>query len=157
MPMTAMILTPIQMILFTFFPLLDKYISSLYTMRGFQQRRRLRNLFFSRPVFAVFLCLVVLLTFSVFKVYKKSRHAILRNRVVEEEIEELKRRKVELEANISRLDSEEGIEEELRQRLQIKKPGEEYVVILENKSDERGKSAREEKKFFEKLWDFLKF
>ena len=52
--------------------------------------------------------------------------------LVLEEINELSARKDKLEANINRLNTEAGIEEELRRKFQIKKPGEEFIVIIED-------------------------
>ncbi|MFC1625320.1 hypothetical protein ACFL1O_00345 [Patescibacteria group bacterium] len=129
-------------------------------MREFQERRILRNIFFSRPVFVLFLCLVVLLAYSVFGVYKKSKYANFKNEIVEKEVSELKQRLEFIDANIGRLSTEAGMEEELRKKFQIKKPGEDYVVILAPTPEGVGVPTSSEtsvgKNLFEKFLNFFR-
>ena len=100
-------------------------------MKEFQQRNKFKKIFLSRPVFALFLCVAVLLTISTFKMYKKANDAVQRNEIIENELLNLEKRRKELEANVNRLRTRSGIEEELRKRFQVKKPGEEYIILLE--------------------------
>jgi len=126
-------------------------------MREFRERSYFRKIFFSRPVFLLLLCAVVFIGLSVFEAYKKSRVAILKNEEVTREMEELLRKKEGLESNINRLKVPEGIEKELREKFQLKKPGEEFVVIVDEKSLEMDvPSAGQGGSLLEKTWNFIK-
>lgn len=127
-------------------------------MREFQERRKLRRFFFSRPAFAVFSVAAIFLAFSVFKVYKKSSQAVLKNTAVLKDIADTNKRKGELEANLQKLKTEQGVEEELRKKFQIKKPGEEFFVVIEKEppADNANYSGSQGKVILEKVLNFLK-
>jgi cell division protein FtsB len=126
-------------------------------MKEFQQRRYFRRIFFSRVVFVLFLCLAVLLGISLLGVYKKSRHADLRNKIIEEEVSNLVQRKQALDASLKQLENPLGVEEELRKRFQIKRPGEEYVVILDRAVElPEDLSQKDKWAFFEKILEFFR-
>ncbi|MFH1978880.1 MAG: hypothetical protein ABII97_00625 [Patescibacteria group bacterium] len=125
-------------------------------MKEFQERRLFRNLFFSRIVFALFLCGAIFLALAVYEVYKKGKHAVLRNEVAEKEVSELENRKNQLQANLDGLRTEFGVEKELRERFQIKKPGEDYVIILKDQDAEQEPPQKEENGFFKKIINWFK-
>lgn len=127
-------------------------------MKEFQQRRFFRKIFLSRPVFVLFLAIFAIFALSVFRMYEKSRYASLRNEAAENSLDELKNRSDNLRAAVGMLDTEEGIEKELRDKFQIKKPGEEYVVILENNQvvPEGEEQPKEDFGFFKRFVDFFK-
>ncbi|OIO48477.1 MAG: hypothetical protein COT67_02605 [Candidatus Tagabacteria bacterium CG09_land_8_20_14_0_10_41_14] len=124
-------------------------------MRQFEQKRKFKKLFFSRPVFVLFLGLLVLVGFSVFDMYKKSREAVLRNRIIESELEDVKQRRISLEAGIADLETDFGVEETLRSKFQVKKPGESYVVILDSRSSRAESENKNTGGFFKKLIEFF--
>ncbi|MCF7835809.1 MAG: septum formation initiator family protein [Candidatus Marinimicrobia bacterium] len=127
-------------------------------MKEFEQRQLFRKIFFSRPIFILFLCLVGFLSISVFDIYKKSRKAILKIELVEKELHDLESRKDTLEANINRLGTDIGIEAELRKKFQIKKPGEKFVVFVDEEKEEEIKVEETTKPtFFKKILDLIKF
>lgn len=128
-------------------------------MKEFQEQRKMRNFIFSRPVFIIFLLLTVSLSFSIFKVYKKSLQASLKNDAIETEIQNLETRKKALEENLNRLQTPEGAEEELRQKFQIKKPEEEFIVIIEEepKQAEQVPGTETKKGLLQKIRDFFSF
>lgn len=126
-------------------------------MREFRERSYLRKIFFSRVVFLLFVCATVLIGSSVFEAYKKSRVAVLKNEEVERDVEELIEKKEGLESNIKRLKAPAGIEAELREKFQVKKPGEEFVVIVEEKTPGLETQGGGEKEgFLEKTLNFIK-
>ncbi|MDO8555241.1 MAG: hypothetical protein Q7R75_01605 [bacterium] len=127
-------------------------------MREFQEMRKLRRIFFSRPAFMVFCFIAILLVFSVFKVYKKSSQAVLKNAAVLKEIADINKRKSELEANLQKLKTEQGMEEELRKKFQIKRQGEEFFVIIEKEppADNANNNNSQGKVILEKVLNFFK-
>jgi len=128
-------------------------------MKEIRQRNLLRNIFLSRMAFVLFLSAIILLASSVYRIYEKSWQAELKNRIVEEELLETKERRQKLQARINLLEAEGGIESELRKKLQVKKPGEEYVVVLAPTPERIGVSTSPEasvgKSLFQKFIDFF--
>ncbi len=61
-----------------------------------------------------------------------------------------------LEKNISRLDTDIGVEEELRIRHNMGREGERMVIIMENEGGLRSERIEEEKGWFGRSWDKLK-
>lgn len=127
-------------------------------MREFQERRKLRKFFFSRLAFAVFCIAAIFLVFSVFKVYKKSSQAVSKNAIVEKEIVDVNKRKSELEANLQKLKTEQGVEKELRKKFQIKKEGEKFFVIIEKEppADNNNNGNNKTNVILEKFLNFFK-
>lgn len=86
---------------------------------------------FSAPSIIVLALLVVLLARGTFNVYQKWGVASEVSGSAAEEVLRLRARKAELEAQIQKLQSEEGVEAELREQFQVGKPGEEVITIVD--------------------------
>jgi len=106
-------------------------------MREFQQRRIWRRLMYSK--LSIFLLFIVFLffVFSIIGVYSKSREAIRKNDEVSTEFNELKAKKEYFEAEVRRLNTNAGVEEELRNKFQIAKPGEKVLVIVDDSKNNK--------------------
>ncbi len=130
-------------------------------MRGMRQRNQFRKIFFSRPVFILFFVVAVMLVMPAFNAYKKSKHAVLRNNILKDEVSEMQKRKNELEANISQLRTDLGVEKEIRKKFPVKKPGEEFIVIINTENGEEVaqeylQKQEEADSFFQKLLNLFK-
>lgn len=126
-------------------------------MKEFQDKKRIRKIIFSRFSLAILLVILIILSVSTVKVYLKSRKASLKNDQTIAQIEELEKKKKELEDRIAKLQTEGGLEEEIREKFNVQKPGEEVLNIVD-KSPENDKINNEEsqKGFFSKIWDWIK-
>lgn len=104
-------------------------------MREFQQRRILRSWLYSK--LSIFLLIVVLIffIFSIIGIYRKSREATRKNGEVSKELNELKAKKDYIEEEVERLKTNAGVEEELRDKFQIAKPGERVIIIVDDPKD----------------------
>ena len=131
-------------------------------MREFQERRKLRKIIFSRFAFALLAIILVFLAYSTVKIYLRSRQAKDVNEMVKKEVEDLKNRKSELEATVKRLETEAGIEEEIRSKFPVQKQGENTVMIVE---EEKKENLPEQSpsgfflnlpRFFRGIWQFVK-
>jgi cell division protein FtsB len=124
-------------------------------MREFQEKRRIRRIFYSKFLIIALILLIGLISLSVIKIYKKYKESRIMAEKTEQELKELEAKKAELESSIAKLQTESGQEKEMRGTLNVKKPGEETVVILE-KNEENGKIGSEEQGFFSKIWQAIK-
>lgn len=101
-------------------------------MFDFYEKRRIKSLLFSKVSIFILVILTTLLALSVYERYQMEREVAERRYEREAEHQELARRATELEEKIAYLESEKGIEEELRDRYGVVKEGEQAVVILDD-------------------------
>ena len=95
------------------------------------------------------------MSMSVIKIYKKYRESKMLAEKTEQELKELETKKAELESSTAKLQTESGTEKEIRSTFNVKKPGEEAIVIVE-KNEENGKIDSEEQGFFSRIWQAIK-
>lgn len=92
-------------------------------MREFQEKRKLRGFFYSKKMAVLLVLILVFLSYSTIKLYFKNRNAILKRNETGNELADLEQRKTELEKDVNRLQSESGLEEEIRNKFNVQKPG----------------------------------
>lgn len=91
-----------------------------------------RRLFYSK--FSILLLFIVFISivFSTVGVYRKSREAAQKNDEVKSKLDKLRAKKDYFDSEVARLKTNAGIEEELRDKFQIAKPGEEVLIIVDD-------------------------
>jgi cell division protein FtsB len=126
-------------------------------MREFQEKRKIRKFLYSKKMVILLLLITALLFFSTIKVYLKSKNALSKNEEAKKELTELEKGKAGLEKDVNRFQSESGMEEEIRKNLNVQKPGEKILVIVD-KNAENGKieAGNELNDFFSKIWGWVK-
>mgnify|MGYP001603158930 CR=1 FL=1 len=124
-------------------------------MREFQEKNRIRRILYSKFFIIVLILLVGFMSMSFIKIYKKYRESKMLAEKTEQELKELETKKAELESSTAKLQTESGTEKEIRSTFNVKKPGEETIVIVE-KNEENGKMGLEEKGFFSRIWQAIK-
>lgn len=95
------------------------------------EKRKLRRAIYSPLSVLVLFGLVLYLSSRVWEVYQA--HSETEERLAEKQAEfgELTGRQAMLESEIARLDTERGLEEEIRAKYEVAKPGEEVLVIVD--------------------------
>jgi cell division protein FtsB len=101
----------------------------------FEQRKRFKRIVFSKAMGAVLLILLVFLGKITWNIYRKERDS--RERVVqlEKEAADLRNRKDDLAADLERLKSDRGLEEEIRTKFPVAKEGERVIQIVEPRGE----------------------
>lgn len=109
------------------------------------------------PRLAVFvLALVALyLASGVWEVYRKALLAREQRNRAEQEVLELRLRETELRFKIEALNTERGLEEELRRRFDVAKEGERVVVIVDPDDDRDGEKVGDVS-WWQKVVEFFK-
>ena len=100
-------------------------------MATFQQRKDPLRLMWRRFAAVVLLCVLAIAVRGVWGVYQKEKDSERLRTEANASLIDLQKRQVELQANISNLKSEQGIEAELRERYDLARAGEGVVVIVE--------------------------
>ena len=127
-------------------------------MEFFQERRRWERLFRSRPVLFILGSLFLLLVIKTLFLYIELRGIRMSIKKAESEMTALEGRKAEFEEKIAGAQKGEGIEKEARSRFNVKKPGEETIIIVDDSSSpEDSKKALEKNGFFEWLKSIFGF
>ena len=123
------------------------------------KRKNKKN--YSFPFFTIisgFLILLVVgfLIFTNINVALKRAELTERAEELRREIQILEQKNQELQAKIIQTDKQDFLEKKAREELGLKRPGEEVVVILPAKQDIE-KPTKEEKTFWQKIWEKLGF
>ena len=92
-------------------------------------KHRIRRFVYGKLALFVLLTLLVFSVHAGWSMYEKGKEANARRIAAEEELARLHDRESELTAEITRLKSPRGVEEELRERYMVVKEGEHVMVI----------------------------
>ncbi len=103
-------------------------------MIDFQQKKQIKNIIYSKVFFLFLLILVIFLGRSTYDIYIKSKFSYDNYIKVKRDYDSLIARRAMLESEIDRLKTENGVEEEIRSKFNVAKPGETVVTIINNTS-----------------------
>lgn len=122
-----------------------------------KKKKSFQAIFF--PVlFGLFaLALVIFLIVSSFRINRRRKELISQIQALEKEIQILGEKNRELKAGVDETLTESYLEKEARERLGLKKPGEEVVAIKKITPEEESKETEKEKNLWEKILEKLKF
>ena len=115
----------------------------------------LRTIFFSSIILLLVLFFLGFLIVSNWKINQRRAELISQITTLEKEIEELEKKNQELKAGASQFSDESYLEEMAREKLGLKKPGEEVVVVLP--PEEKEEPVKEEKSLWQKILEKLGF
>lgn len=126
-------------------------------MNEFQEKRRIRKILFSWPTIILFSVVAIFFLAETIGIYIKKNEAVTLDERMEAELLDLRQRKDELEKKIYDLQTEAGIEKEVRNKFNVQKEGEKVLVIVD-KPDENDKNNLdgEGNGFFSKIWNWIK-
>ena len=108
----------------------------------FQEKKKFHQIVYSRPTLVLLAVLLVVALNSTWKMYEKASLAREQKNRLENELESLKARELDLQAKIANLKTERGLEEEIRGRFSVAKNGESVVVVVDPSSE--GTSTQDE-------------
>lgn len=116
-------------------------------MLEFQEKKRLRNILYSKITLVALFVVLIFIARAVFSVYYKQKASEENLSKAKEEVAELKKREKMLNSEISRLMTDKGAEGEIRKKFMVGKVGEQVIVIVdENKLNKSGDIENDENK-----------
>ncbi len=134
-------------------------------MFDFHEKRKIRNVLYSKAVIFLLFSFTILMSFSVYNRYTVAGD--MRKKLEDKrfELEEMKLRAQTLDAKVQYLENERGVEEELRNRFDVVKEGEQVVILLdrkdtkkyENSIEIKSKSSQSNEESKKTFFDSLKF
>ena len=125
-------------------------------MRNFQEKRRLNQIMHSKPVLIILGIMVLIFAYSVFGLVGKMRETINNKKIAEEKIQELQKEKEQLTANINQLKTNQGMEENIREKFGLAKDGEGMVVVVDDKNSPTADTENKPAGFFSKIANWFK-
>lgn len=103
-------------------------------MIDFQQKKKINKIMHSKVFFFVFLIIIIFLGRSTYDIYKRQQLSATNYAGVKKNYDGIKERKEMLESEIERLKTDTGVEEEIRSKFNVAKPGETVVTIIDGSS-----------------------
>jgi len=100
----------------------------------FQQKRKVRNILYSKVTMIALLVLAIVLARGSFGIFMKAQSSMNSLRDTSKEYADLEARKETLTDNIAKLKTSEGIEEEIRSKYSVAKNGEVDIVVMDKKA-----------------------
>lgn len=101
-------------------------------MLEFQEKRKIRTFAYSKVVVFILLIIIIYLFNAVWNVYCKQDLAKENLAKTEATFKELKEREEMLTERIASLRTDIGVEEEIRDKYGLVKPGEEVIIVVDN-------------------------
>lgn len=107
-------------------------------MKELQRKQKVRRALYSYPSLILIIVVAFVLAKGVVKVLSKEYESANRARSLEEKAVALVLRGEEIKADLARLQTEEGIKEEIRERFSVAEEGEHVAVIVDDKGKKEG-------------------
>jgi cell division protein FtsB len=102
-------------------------------MKELQRKQKIRRVIYSIPALIVLLILTFFLARGALRVLEKEQESRANSKDIGEKVTTLSLREQELKGDITRLKTEEGIKDEIRERFSVTQEGEYVAVIVDDK------------------------
>ncbi len=125
-------------------------------MLDFQQKRQIKKVIYSRVTIFILFVVVIFLARSTYSIYKKEQLSSANYNETKKEYDSLKERQTMLSSEISSLKTDTGIEEEIRSKFNVAKPGETVVVVVDNTASSTTNSNGQNLSLWQRLLNLFK-
>lgn len=113
-------------------------------MRDFKKKQVFRKRLFSKPMLLLLGVMLFIVGNGTWDIYKKSVRSEHNLQMVKEEYSLLEEKQEEISKRIELLETETGIEREIRSKFNVAKDGEQVIVIVDPESQEIFEVVEEE-------------
>lgn len=121
-------------------------------MRNFQKKKSFKDVMQTKPALIFLAILVIVFAWSAIGLVGKAKETAKNKNIAQNKITELQEQKIKLEADIEKLNTDEGIEESIRDKFGWAKEGEQMIVVVDEKIQPEAETQNNQKGFF----NFLK-
>ena len=118
-------------------------------MKKFEAKKQIKSRVYSKFTLLGLLIIMILLMRGVYTLYERNRESALMRNDAEIRLKELNDRKQMVSGEIVKLNNSEGVEEEIREKFNVVKPGEKVVIIV---PEEEATTTVESEGFVKTLW-----
>ncbi|TSC62138.1 MAG: Uncharacterized protein G01um101448_579 [Parcubacteria group bacterium Gr01-1014_48] len=124
-------------------------------MLRFQEKKTFKRYLYSQVSLWILGIFILFVCNAVYGVYKKAQSANAFLAEAQKNLRAMQDQEKYFSAEIERLKSDQGIEEEIRSKFQVAKEGEKVVVIIDKKEDQNVTAMTPQKNFFQKILDIF--
>jgi cell division protein FtsB len=124
-------------------------------MRELEKKQRTKKRIYSIPVLLILFALTVLLARGTYGVMKKRQESSNHVETLRAKLQELEDRKAELNKNIDRLSTPEGVDREIKEKFSVSKEGEEVAIIVDLKESATSTETTSGP-FYKRWWNMVK-
>ena len=126
-------------------------------MLEFQEKKKLKRFIYSRLTVSLLLIVLFFLLKGVWNVYGKQQITRENYEETRVKLEALRARETKLSKDIEKLKTDEGVEQEIRDRYGLVKPGEEIIVIVDKSRENReDRLIYPEESFWQKIINWFR-
>ena len=125
-------------------------------MFDFHEKRRMRNLVYSKISLFFLLVIIFLLAYTIWGVYQKERETQIKKTQRAQVLIEIEERERVLEEEIERLSTERGVEQEIRSKFDVARAGEQVLVIVDAKEEDVLLESEEEASAWQRFLIFFR-
>lgn len=125
-------------------------------MLDFYEKRKMRNLVYSKIVLFFLLLIIFFLSYSVWGVYQKERDTQVKKSQRAQVLTEIRERERELAEEMERLNTERGVEEEIRSKFDVARTGEKVLVIVDAPEDDASLDNEEGANVWQSFLNFFR-
>lgn len=122
-------------------------------MKEFRQKHIIRQRIYSKPVILLLLVILFFIAHGTWNVFKRSHQSDQKLVLAEESLAKFEEKRDTITQEIERLETNVGIEEEIRSKFDLAREGEKSIVIVD---EEVVEVPEPEKGKFETLWGHFK-
>lgn len=133
-------------------------------MFDFHEKRKIKSFLYSKPVIFGLFFIALVMSVTVYDRYVVAKEMEGKLEAKRTELAHLKQRAEVLDAKVKYLEDERGIEEELRNRFDVAREGEQVVVLIDPKkadlkeaSSVPSKEVSEHEVSEKSFWDYFRF
>ena len=118
------------------------------------QKRKIRSILYNKVTLVVLFVLVLIILRGTWVVFQKERESASMKNISIQHTEDLRSRNADLKSKTERLNTEVGVEEEIRSKFSVVKGGENMVLVVDN-PDSIQSTTTPETSFWQKFIDFF--
>jgi cell division protein FtsB len=100
--------------------------------------------------------MILVFAWSICGLIGRMQETIKNKKVAEEKIQELQKEKDQLTTNINQLKTDQGVEENIREKFGLAKDGEGMVVVVDDKNSPATDTENKSTSFFSEIMDWFK-
>ncbi len=123
-------------------------------MKELQRKQKIKRMLYSLPALAILAIFAILLTKGAVGVVGKQRESARHLRELRQEAQALSARSDMLKKDIDRLNTEEGIVKEIKEKFNVSEEGEHVAILVDQQASEKSAEALESA-WYKEFWNSL--
>jgi cell division protein FtsB len=139
-----------------FFAEHHRWVYNNQEMQEFQAKKRFRKYLYSKATIAVVIILIGFFAKATWNVYQKEQDSSAQAARADMELKRLEERQTLLTGELQRLGTKEGLEEEIRSKYSVSKPGEQVVIIVDPAQSEKATTTPQNQSWWDKIKSWFK-